>query len=683
MSNSGVPSLETVHEAPLTPALRRRLLFSLTIAFGLELCSRFVLGLGSNPSLFAEILSITAVLIACAAIATLVAGTRGSKAVRGWMVLAGSALVASIVLRICAEIPALEPNPLLGAQGTFREFIMSMTDLAGITAWVFGFFWMVFELETTRETLNLQRRQLMKEIDDRNRAESVLRESEGRFRAVFDNVPASLLVMSSQGRLIECNQALAAELGYSVRQLHDTGLESLVHDDDRGAFREALEKMQSSDAARHAFEARLQCRDESIIQFSIVATPVPTDYRQTSILVAVLENISARRLREQQIQRRQKMESLEILAGGVAHDFNNLLVGVMANADHLSRCLGVNSEHVQTCQEILESSQRAAELCHQLLAYAGKAPREEQIVNLDEVVTGTQQLLRMTLAPQATLVLHGNANLPPISADPAHLRQVLLSLVTNASDALVGAPGTVTIATGTELLRESDFSKLLHQHTPVSGPYVFLEVSDTGTGLHEDAITRIFDPFYTTKHHGSGLGLAAVLGIVYAHRGLVSLKSRLGDGTTFRVYFQPAPEPAAPVSIPIHKAEGLEGVAPGMRVLVVDDEELVRNAARRILEHSGYEVITAVDGLDGVELFEIHHTTLHAVLLDLTMPRMNGETACIRMREINPAIPIILSSGYSESESSSPAIFKEVAAYIRKPYRLKQLLDILEEVTAR
>jgi CheY-like chemotaxis protein len=120
-----------------------------------------------------------------------------------------------------------------------------------------------------------------------------------------------------------------------------------------------------------------------------------------------------------------------------------------------------------------------------------------------------------------------------------------------------------------------------------------------------------------------------------------------------------------------------------MRVLVVDDEELVRNAARRILEHSGYEVITAIDGLDGVELFEIHHATLCAVLLDLTMPRMNGETACIRMREINPAIPIILSSGYSESESSSPAIFKEVAAYIRKPYRLKQLLDILEEVTSK
>ncbi|MBL7646179.1 MAG: response regulator [Candidatus Hydrogenedentes bacterium] len=669
-------------EAPLTPALRRRLLTTLAVAFSLELTSRFLLGLAADPSLLAEALSITAVLMACAAIATLVAGTRGSRAVRGWMLLAGGALVASIILRIVAEIPALNTHPLLGAQGTFRDFIMSMTDLAGIAAWVFGFFWMVFELDTTRETLNLQHRQLLKEIDDRNRAEAVLRESEGRFRAVFENVPVSILVMSAQGRLIECNQALAAELGYSVRQLHDTGLESLVHDDDRTDFRIALEKLQASDAARLAFEARLLCRDESVIQFNIVATPVPTEHRHAAILVAVLENVSERRRREQQIQRRQKMESLEILAGGVAHDFNNLLVGVMANADHLSRCIGADSNHQQTCLEILESAQRAADLCHQLLAYAGKAPREEQIVNLDELVAGTQQLLRMTLAPKATLVLRGNPGIPAISADPAHLRQVLLSLVANASDALVGAPGTVTIATGTELLTETDFSRLLHQHAPEPGPHVYLEVADTGSGLHEDAITRIFDPFYTTKHHASGLGLAAVLGIVYAHQGLVSLKSTLGEGATFRLYFKPAPQPEAPVEISKAEPERPEGVAPGMRVLVVDDEELVRNAARRILEHSGYDVITAVDGQDGVELFETHHPSLCAVLLDLTMPRMNGETACIRMREINPTIPIILSSGYSESESSSPAIFKEVAAYIRKPYRLKQLLDILREVTA-
>ena len=683
MSNSGVPSPGAAHEAPLTPARRRNLLLILAVAFTLELGSRVILGLTANPSILAEILSIIAVLMACAAFGTLVAGTRGSKAVRVWMMLAGGALVASILLRIGAEIPALETHPLLGAQGVFREFIMSMTDLAGLTAWVFGFFWMVFELESTRETLNVQRQQLLKEIDDRNRAEAVLRESEGRFRAVFDNVPASILVMSSQGRLIECNQALAAELGYSVRQLHDTGLESLVHDEDRTAFRAALETFQSSNAMRHAFETRLLCRDESIIHFSIVATPVSTDYRQASILVAVLENITERRRREQQIQRRQKMESLEVLAGGVAHDFNNLLVGVMANADHLSRCLNADGEHHQTCVEIIESAQRAADLCHQLLAYAGKAPREEQIINLDELVAGTQQLLRMTLAPKATLVLHGNAALPPISADPAHLRQVLLSLVSNASDALVGAPGTVTVATGTEPLKEPDFSRLLHQHVPEPGLYVYLEVSDTGSGLHEDAITRIFDPFFTTKHQASGLGLAAVLGIVYAHRGLVSLKSSPGEGAVFRVYFRPAPQPAPPVAITEKEEKASEGIAPGMRVLVVDDEELVRNAARRILEHSGYEVITAVDGQDGVELFEVHHRTLCAVLLDLTMPRMNGETACARMREINPAIPIILSSGYSESDSSSPAIFKEVAAYIRKPYRLKHLLDILQEVITR
>jgi CheY-like chemotaxis protein len=271
-------------------------------------------------------------------------------------------------------------------------------------------------------------------------------------------------------------------------------------------------------------------------------------------------------------------------------------------------------------------------------------------------------------------------DLPAVSADPAHLRQVLLSLIANASDALSGECGTITISTGIEVLQPSDFPRMLHQHTATPGPYVYLEVADTGVGMSEEVLTRVFDPFYSTKKHGSGLGLAAVLGIVHAHKGLLALCSVPEEGTRFRIYLQPTAQQAAPVVTERPPASANERPAPGTRVLVVDDEEIVRNAAQRILEHSGYEVLTAVDGQEGVEIFEARHADLSAVLLDLTMPRMNGETACVRMREINPNVPIILSSGYSENESSSPAIFQEVAAYIRKPYRLKQLLDILREV---
>lgn len=681
MSNSVGKSSDAPNVPALTPWLRIKLIATLATAFFVELCSRIILHFDVGTHLLSEVLSITAVLMACGCIGVLISRAHGGRVVRWLMLLAASALCFPILLQMLSKIDALANVPLLGAQGAFHAVPISMSDLAGITAWILGFFWMVFELDSTRVALDTQRQRLLSEIDERKRTETILRESEGRFRAVFDNVPASILVMSPQGHLIECNQALTAELGYSLRQLHDTSLETLVHEDDRPTFRTALATIQSSGKATQSVEIRLLHRESQAIDYAIAATLVRPDARQAGIVVAVLENISERRLRDQQIQRRQKMESLEILAGGVAHDFNNLLVGVMANADHLSRSLESNPEQFQACVEIVQSSQRAAELCHQLLAYAGKAPRQEQALALSDLVERSTQLLKMALSPAANMVIQAAPALPAINADPAHIRQVLLSLIANASDALQGEPGTITISTGVESLRESDFTRTLHQHSPVPGSHVYLEVTDTGSGIAEEALPRIFDPFYTTKHQGSGLGLAAVLGIVHAHRGLLFIRSAPGEGTSVRIYFQPIAESAIPVESEVITRAPRESVPPGTTILVVDDEEMVRNAARRILEHSGYTVITAVDGQEGLEIFESRHGELAAVLLDLTMPRMNGETACIKMREIAPQVPIILSSGYSENESSSPALFKEVAAYIRKPYRLKQLLDILKEVT--
>lgn len=682
MSNSGARLPEVPSFPPLAHGLRVKLIGVLCMAFAVELCSRLITGRGTEVSLLAEAMSVVAVLLACASIGVLVSRTRGSRAVRGFMLIAGSAFLGAILLRLFEEIPALDAVPLLGSRGTLHQYFYGLTDLAGITAWVFGFFWLVFDLESTRESLNAQRQRLLQEIDERNRAEVVLRESEGRFRAVFDNVPASILVMTTQGKLIECNRALAAELGYSLRQLHDTGLETLVHEDDRTAFRVTLESIQAGTSAVIApFQTRLICRDTSALHFSMAATLVRPDTRQAGIVVAVLENVSERILRDQQIQRRQKMESLEILAGGVAHDFNNLLVGVMANADHLARKLDANPENQQICLDIVQSAQNAADLCQQLLAYAGKAPRHEEPINVTQLVENSAQLLRVALGHHAALVIQGTPGLPAVSADPAHLRQVLLSLIANASDALTGDAGTITVSTGIEVLQAIDFSRMLHQHTATPGSYVYLEVADTGSGISEEALSRIFDPFYSTKRHGSGLGLAAVLGIVHAHKGLLAVHSTPKQGTCFRIYLPPTAQEAAPVVAESTQEIANVRPAPGTLVLVVDDEEIVRNAAQRILEHSGYEVLTAVDGQEGVEIFEARHADLSAVLLDLTMPRMNGETACARMREIAPNVPIILSSGYSENESSSPAIFREVAAYIRKPYRLKQLLDILREVT--
>jgi two-component system cell cycle sensor histidine kinase/response regulator CckA len=680
LSNSIGKTSGAPYVTALTPGLRTKLVVALATAVLFELCSRIILQFSGTNHFLAETLSITAVLIVCGSIAILIARTCGGRVVRWLMMLAGSALCFSILLRIFADIEMLADLPLLGARGAFQAVPVSISDLTGISAWIFGFFWLVFELDSTRAELDTHRRRLLAQIDERSRTETILRESEGRFRAVFENVPESILVMSPKGHLIESNQALATELGYSHRQLHDTSLETLVHEADRPALRDALEALHNAKNTTLSFEVRLLHHESHAIHYAISATLVRPDARQAGIVVAVLENISERHLRDRQIQRRQKMESLEILAGGVAHDFNNFLVGIMTNADHLSRAVESNPEQFQTCVDIVQSSQRAADLCQQLLAYTGKAPRQEQALALSDLVARSTQLLKMALSPKADMVIQTTPELPAISADPAQIRQVLLSLIANAADALQGEAGAITISTGIESLRESDFPRLLHQHVPTPGPHVYLEVADTGSGIPEDAISRIFDPFYTTKHQGSGLGLAAVLGIVHAHRGLLSIQSAPGEGASFRIYFQPTVESATPVEPDARENKSRDAVAPGTTILVVDDEEMVRNAARRILEHSGYTVVSAVDGQEGLDIFEARHGELAAVLLDLTMPRMNGETACTRMREINPKVPIVLSSGYSENESASPAIFKEVAAYIRKPYRFKQLLDILDEV---
>lgn len=681
MSNSVARKPESGSPAPLTQGIRLKLLILLSMAFAAELSARILVGVNPGYALPAEGLSVAAVLLACTSITMLVSHTRCGPVVRAIMMLAAVSLSTSIILRVCVGIPALDSLPVLGAQGAYHALLTNLADLAGITAWVFGFFWMVFELQTTREAQHTQHLQLVKEIDDHNRAETVLRESEGRFRAVFNNVPVSILVMSPQGRLVECNQALAAELGYSLRQLHDTAMETLVHEDDRQSFRQALETLQNTPDSYPTFEVRLLSRDARPIHFSISTTLVRPDVRRAGIVIAVLKNIAEWRLREQQIQRRQKMESLEALAGGMAHDLNDLLVGIMANADHLAQFPNVPEEQSQSCNDIVQSAQRASDLCHQLLAYAGKTPRQEQIVNLTDLVENSQQLLKLALTPTSTIEFKGRPGLPAISADPAHIRQILLNLVANASDAVLDGPGTVTIATGMEELREPDFARLLFEHAPQPGPHVYVEVADNGVGMAEEELTFVCDPFYTTKGQGSGLGLAAVLGIVHAHRGLMSIQSSPNQGTTVRIYFPLAPVPNK-LSDNAPKVKPTKPASPqGRRVLVVDDEAIVRNAAQRILEHSGYEVLLAADGQEGVEIFEARHADLSAVLLDLSMPRMNGETACERMREINRNVPIILSSGFSENEHASPRIFREAAACIRKPYRLKQLLEILDEVT--
>jgi len=379
----------------------------------------------------------------------------------------------------------------------------------------------------------------------------------------------------------------------------------------------------------------------------------------------------------------QKLESLGVLAGGIAHDFNNLLTGILGNAGLALMMIEPDSTIHGYVQRIETAGHRAAELISQLLAYAGKATFREQTVDLAALVTEMAELLRLSISKQAELRLDFDAGLPAVRGDATQLRQVVMNLITNASDALGGQPGVVGISAE---VAHVDHAWLLDAHLREDlpeGVYVRVAVTDTGSGMEEATRERIFDPFYTTKFAGRGLGLAAVLGIVRGHGGAIRVTSQLGSGTTVEVLLPcerpaeealPAPEPVARPEFdtrPLHAT-----------VLVIDDEEGVANVAAATLEHAGCQVLVAYGGAAGVAEYASQPDDIDAVLLDLTMPGMSGPEVLARLLELRPAARVILSSGFREPEQEGLAVTGH-AAFLQKPYHPGRLIGTLRQVLGR
>jgi signal transduction histidine kinase len=387
-----------------------------------------------------------------------------------------------------------------------------------------------------------------------------------------------------------------------------------------------------------------------------------------------------RRSLRQQILHAQKLESLGVLAGGIAHDFNNLLAAVLINtemamADAMAE-LPASSSVGENLRGIKSATQRAADLTRQMLAYAGQGKMVVRPVRLTEVVNEMVELLRASISKKATLELHLAEQLPPIAADPSQLNQVVLNLVTNASEALDDGAGRITVSTGTRRCDRAYLAETYLDDKLPAGPYVFLEVADTGCGIDEALMGRIFDPFFSTKFTGRGLGLAAVLGIVRSHGGAVRVHSQQGQGTTFTVVF---PESArAQETAPAPRAEGAAWHGRGT-ILLVDDEEMVRKGGRRLLRRLGFEVLEASDGEEAVRVFREEAARIRCVILDLTMPRMNGHEAAREIRQIRDDVPILLSSGYSAQTAMSDDA-ERLDGFIPKPYELEELRAKLREV---
>jgi len=389
-------------------------------------------------------------------------------------------------------------------------------------------------------------------------------------------------------------------------------------------------------------------------------------------------DVTERRRIEEQLSHTQKLESLGVLAGGVAHDFNNLLTGILGNASLALDGTAPYDRNRVLLEGVMKAAERAADLTRQLLAYAGKGRFIMRTVKLSDLVRKISGMVQASIPKAVQLRLQLTDRLPGIDADPGQLQQIVMNLVINGAEAIGPEGGTVLVRTGVQQV-DSQYIDTMSSAGELlrAGEYTSLEVHDTGSGMTEETLARIFDPFFTTKFAGRGLGLSAVLGIVRAHKGALKVYSKPGQGTTFKVLFPASLSSEGAQPLPF--TGDLSGTG---TVLIVDDEEVVRQTARNTLERYGYKTVTAGDGVNAVDLYRRQPDTISLVLLDLTMPVMSGEEALRELQLINPRVRVLLTSGYNEVEAVQRFAGKGLAGFIQKPYTAAALAEKIKEVLA-
>lgn len=522
------------------------------------------------------------------------------------------------------------------------------------------------------------------DITDRVLDEQALRASEERFRAIYESAGMGIALCALNRNLLECNAALSEMVGAEANDLRGIRLDELLAPGGRATFQEELDRLTPGQVYRAEFELT-NAREPAWARITIT---VAGDASHPGYLIAMFENITLRKLAEAERAQREaaqlqskKLESLGLLAGGVAHDFNNLLFGLLGNATLARKLIPADSVVGRHLALIESAAVAAGELTSQMLAFSGQGELNKSRVNLEKLLRETVDLLEVrTAAGSSTrpeFVFSIASDLPDLYADAVQLRQVCMNLVANATDAMRGREGRIFVrvfSAGGD--RPDWFASGASADGQValdapSDKLICLEVEDEGGGMSEDTKSRIFDPFFTTRPGGRGLGLAAVLGIVRAHGGTIRVESTLGQGSTFSVCLPdtPPPAPTESTSSPL----SYRGDA-----LVIDDDEMVRDVTKSMLELDGLRVLAAESGHAGLQLFETHQ--FDVVILDLTMPDISGEEVFGRLRELNPRIPVLFTTGFIAHEASERLLRHPRVALLHKPYRLQALKSHLERV---
>jgi len=405
---------------------------------------------------------------------------------------------------------------------------------------------------------------------------------------------------------------------------------------------------------------------------------VEEDIRILKMAGEIFVNVFSRKWAEEEKKRMderlrdsQKFESLGVMAGGFAHDFNNILAAILGYAEIALMSISPDSPARNNINKIIKSSHRAAGIIKQILAYSGMSRFLVEQCNLSRVIREMTQILEVSVSKKSTIKYYLSDEIPDVEGDIAQITQVILNLVINASEAIGENNGIITIRTGAMKCNRNYFSERYFEETLPEGLYVYLEISDTGCGMPEEVRYKIFDPFFTTKFTGRGLGMAAVQGIVRSHKGTIKVYTEEGQGSTIKVLL---PAIAGEVKASEENPETYKGT-----ILVVDDEDGVREVAQTFLEKAGFKVLVASDGREGVEIFRSHSKEIIAVLLDMTMPVMNGKEAYDKMYHMKNDVKFFLSSGYNEKDIIDKFSENELEGFIQKPYTSEKLLDLINK----
>ena len=510
--------------------------------------------------------------------------------------------------------------------------------------------------------------------------EAPRQEDEARFRLFFErSSDAILLLDTATNQFVQYNAATLEMLRCTreeLASLHPSVLSPTLQPDGQDSFIEANQMIATAvERGSHRFEWTHCSPHREAFPVEVVLTPVTEG--DSPMLMVVWRDITERRRTEEAQRRTQKLESLGLLAGGIAHDFNNLLTAMTNNLALARVELPRGCPALEYLEHMEAAAQKAAHLTRQMLAYSGQGTFTVAPMDLGGGVREMADLLAASVPKGVRLVYELQAGLPPVNADSAQLEQVIMNLVINAAESIANGPGTITLSTALVNLDHGQITRDFDGQELHAGPHLQLRVKDTGSGMAPPVKARMFDPFFSTKKSGRGLGLSALLGIVKAHKGGVAVETAEGDGTSFSIFLPASTAPLPRVVVPVPTE--LPRVKGGC-VLLVEDEPMVRRSTKGLLEALGFTVIEASDGDEAIAVFKEKHETLGWVLMDLTMPRMDGHTAFLALQKINPAVKVLLSSGWAPSVVAARFRDHPPAGFLAKPFVLADVLAALHSL---